>query len=480
MKRTKDKISRLEVVVQELEDSLVEKQEEIDGCNTQVTEFKDQVLNNERVIKQLNMEIQVQRKELVAELESYRKKSSNLKEEIMLRNSEYSQLETVYQSCIVKVKELELETEISKQNIQALKEENTVLKSQRNKLEDSNKELVFMNSEISELREVVETQKSRIEILEWENNQLETNLSEVQKNDEGTKVVSSKSILSEIDDKRVKAEQDANDISKRHQGLLQVHNVTVRQKERMKNHISRLTQLSQKQSAEHRVQILEAELSQALSDNQELEQKLQCFSKHRVRSESEESVEEEDKSLISTLLMDNNKLNQEIKTLHMLKLNESDKVRTAYSLLHVKEQELDQLRTKFAQAKFELDEAQLRLQNPDIFNVEDVKQDSEKKDSFFEDDEVEDINDYNEQQTTEIHEELGDQSAGSSLHSASSEGSLDNEEIQKVLQSLSGESTPSSVLETSKNESVQDYTSHSSSKNIKIDRAKIGQECNQQ
>lgn len=469
MKWTKDKLSRLEVVVQELEESLVEKQEEIEKCNIQVTECKEQVLNNERVIKELNKEIQQERRELVKELDLSRKKSCILKEQITLRNSEYNQLENVYQSCIVKVQELEMEVLKFKQNLQALNEENIELKSQKIKLQDANKELVSMNSEISELREVAESQKSRIEILEWEKNQLEINLSEAQQKDEGTRVVFSKSILSEIDDKRVKAEQEANDISKRHEGLLQVHNVTVRQKERMKNHISRLTQLSQKQSAEHRVQILEAELSQALSDNQELELKLQSFSKHRVRSESEDSAEEEDKSLISKLLMDNNKLNQEIKTLHMLKLNESDKVRTAYSLLHVKELELDQLKTTFAQIKFDLDEAQLKLQNPDIFKVEDLKQDHEP---ILEKDGVENTTDDMENDFKEAQLDLA-----TSPLSSSAEGSMDNEDIQKVIQSLSGVSTPSSIPGSVQDESTE---CHKSQRNLKIDRAKIGQECNQQ
>ena len=229
----------------------------------------------------------------------------------------------------------------------------------------------------------------------------------------------------------------------------------------MKNHISRLTQLSQKQSAEHRVEILEAALSQALSENQELEHKLMNYSKpRRAHSDSDESSDGEGKSFISNLIMENTKLNQEIKTLHMLKLNEADKVRTTYSLLHLKEQELDQVRANFAQTKFELEEEILKLQNPDAFQVKDIEE--------FKD------------ETEKNQLALNANSTSPDCYSPSdsqelSENSMDNEEIQKVIQSLSGVSTPLSNYTCP----VQE-TSKSPSRKVKVDRSRVGQECNQQ
>jgi len=172
---------------------------------------------------------------------------------------------------------------------------------------------------------------------------------------------------------------------------------------------------------------------------------------------------------VAKLLQENNRLNQEIKTLHMLKLNEADKVRSAYSLLHVKEQELDGLRSKFAQVKFELDEAQLKLNNPDCIQ-EDLNESVLEKDS-----------DSLEKNVQEFQEAEG--SIKNSINSSFNSSAGSDEEIQKVIQSLSGVSTPSSGSEVLVQE-IRDTSSpnvtQQSSRNIKVDRAKIGQDCNQQ
>ena len=487
----KEKIKDLEGTVGELEDTISHKQDEIQVLMQKSNHSNDNMESMTRKYELLLKETQSQRNEFLLQFTTIQEKSKSLKQDIISKNNEYNQLEKVYQSTVNMVKDLKNDNLQLKQSLDHAKIQVKDLQSHISRVETSNKELNLMNYELVDLRQVVEDQKTRIDILEWENNQLNVSLEDTKsrlgKYEEGVdpKISFSKSILSEIDEKRVKAEQEANDISQKHQGLLKAHTLTVRQKERMKNHISRLTQLSQKQSAEHRVEILEAELSQALSENQDLEQKLLYFSKNpRSRASSDGISDDDEKTLISKLLMDNNKLNQEIKTLHMLKLNEADKVRTAYSLLHNKEQELDQIRTQFAQTKFDLDEALLKLQNPDAFKFEESQeclQDKLKKPIDSDENEQIDVISDKEVVSVSSMEKIGSESLQESV-SVSEDSSIDTEAIENALSSVS---TSLSSCGFAKDDLSETDLSDSedmipSSRNIKLDRAKIGQECNQQ
>jgi chromosome segregation ATPase len=429
-------ISNLRISVKNLEKNCKENQYII----TNLKEKLDFLLKETETITGKKLKLESSAREMALEVSSLKLELENAESENIEIHKKYSEISTNFADLFKSKQEL-------LEKLQESVQENSDLKIQVGNYE----------------AEIVKLQK------EFEISKIELENSKVLKVEENSSTVQfsfGSSLLGEIDEKRIQAEIEAKETSQKHEGLLKNYNLISRQKERMKNHISRLTQLSQKQSVEHRLLVLESELSQALSENQDLKEKLLSF-KH-VRQASEESLDLEEKSLVAKLLQENNRLSQEIKTLHMLKLNEADKVRSAYSLLHVKEQELDALRSEFAQVKYELDEAQLKLHNPD-FIQEDPNQ------SVFE----KELD--SPEKSIQAREAEG--SVKNSINASFNSSAGSDEEIQKVIQSLSGVSTPSSdseILAQERPDTNSPIVNQQSSRNIKVDRAKIGQECNQQ
>jgi hypothetical protein len=133
---------------------------------------------------------------------------------------------------------------------------------------------------------------------------------------------------------------------------------------------------------------------------------------------------------------------------------------------------LDGLRLKFAKVKYELDEAHLKLQNPDL-----IQQDlGDTDENIIELDEGNEV-----ENEPSMNSNLEPDHRDSSFHSSAAS----DKEIQQVIQSLSGVSTPASDtsgldVPVVQGESHMQSQNFDSSRNIKVDRAKIGQECNQQ
>ena len=186
-----------------------------------------------------------------------------------------------------------------------------------------------------------------------------------------------KSLFSEVEDKRKELEDKHRNLSQKHQGLMKAHVASVHQQERMKHHISRLTQLSQNQADSLKIKRLEDALGRAESENKKLQSKLVALEKelvlsceHGVVSGSEvlghSSVVTEEavrifRVQIEQLTQEVDTLKKELRTTNMLKLNEMEKVRTLESSLAERESDLDRLRAIYAQVKFETDELKLKL-----------------------------------------------------------------------------------------------------------------------
>lgn len=390
-------------------------------------------------------------------------------------------------------------------------------------------ELEGQLDEFYELKESFEAQKMAMDQVQWELDRTREALSSAQSqlNQSSGLALSGpapKTLLSEVDDKRQQAESQVSELSVKHQGLLKAHSLTVQQQERMRNHISRLTQLSQNQSAEHRVVILEDALSQALSENQTLERRLINMEKTGgstgYLNDTDEDTDDTSSDAtppklngpghgsldldslrlrVHHLTLENNALSKELSTLHLIKMNETDKARIANARVHERELELDQVRCLYAQVKFELEEVKLRgAENGTEIGAVELSQDETGE---MEEADVSDT----------FQDEVPDTSYSASQLSIPPEDDPDftNPDLQKVIAlvesvspaSLSTNASNSSTRRSSILHAVVDAVEtpplsmsssprtttsghprrdSSGTKNVKLDRSKMGQECNQQ
>ncbi|RUS31083.1 hypothetical protein BC938DRAFT_478494 [Jimgerdemannia flammicorona] len=184
-------------------------------------------------------------------------------------------------------------------------------------------------------------------------------------------------LFSEVEDKRLELEDRNRNLKIRHAGLAQAHTASVHQQERMKHHISRLTQLSQNAGQEARIRRLEEALSQSRGENRLLQTKLVHLQKSqeagdgigtRVPGSGIYYGPDEKDEVIETLRLrveqldeDADALRKELRTSQMVWLSESEKVRQAEALLAERETEFERLKTANAQIKFELDEERLMV-----------------------------------------------------------------------------------------------------------------------
>ncbi|KAL2919963.1 hypothetical protein HK105_200029 [Polyrhizophydium stewartii] len=83
----------------------------------------------------------------------------------------------------------------------------------------------------------------------------------------------SRTLLSEVEDRRQALARQHSSLARKHVSLMAAHKTSLFQQERMRMHISRLSQLTQRQSSESRIQMLEQELAQSRSERRELERR---------------------------------------------------------------------------------------------------------------------------------------------------------------------------------------------------------------
>eukprot|EP00842_Homolaphlyctis_polyrhiza_P003247 jgi/Hompol1/3923/HPOL_000720-RA len=147
--------------------------------------------------------------------------------------------------------------------------------------------LTARNTELVELletyqcyREDAETERLRAEHLELELENLREHCGVLQARlsilepssmEPTTEIPINRTLLSEIDDRRMELDMQNKDLNAKHTSLLKAHHYTVHQQERMKMHIARMSQIAQRTSSETRMQMLEQALAQSESDKTELE-----------------------------------------------------------------------------------------------------------------------------------------------------------------------------------------------------------------
>ncbi|KAJ3335414.1 Protein Spindly [Gonapodya sp. JEL0774] len=185
-----------------------------------------------------------------------------------------------------------------------------------------------------------------------------------------------KSLFSEVEDRRKEWENKHRDLSAKHAGLVRAHTMSIHQQERMRNHISRLSQLSLAKGDQERVRRLESALAQRESENKELSAKLNALERERglggpglFRMDlGGGSPGPEDASALGTMRLrlqhltaENEALRRENRTGRMMRLGETEKLRSTEKALAERDAELESERAKLANVKFELDDLKLRL-----------------------------------------------------------------------------------------------------------------------
>ncbi|RUS23249.1 hypothetical protein BC937DRAFT_89719 [Endogone sp. FLAS-F59071] len=286
------------------------------------------------------------------------------------------------------VRETEAKREVTESRCAVLAGEGAVLE----------KKCAGYQKQIEELRELREENEAQaVEISELERaldeagecaRALEARLAVLEPESAAGSTQEGVTLFSEVEDRRLELEVRNRNLARRHAGLVQAHTASVYQQERMKHHISRLTQLSQDAGNEARMRRLEEALGQSISENRLLQARLVHMQKMQEASLGRGGAEEpggryyapdEKGEVIETLRLrveqlgvDADALRKELRTSQMLRLSESEKARKMEGLLTEREAEFERLKVANAQIMFELDEERLKAK---LRNLEDDKKD---------------------------------------------------------------------------------------------------------
>jgi chromosome segregation ATPase len=192
-----------------------------------------------------------------------------------------------------------------------------------------------------------------------------------------------RTLFSEVEDKRAALEMEHQVLSQKHSGLIGVHKVVIHQQERMKNHINRLTQLTQNRANDLQVKRLEELAGQLQSENTMLKTKIASLER-RIQSigigveiapnatngKSKLLEQKDSEEIIQCLHLRTEQLQNELEsirrqlnTANLIRTSESEKLRKREMLLAERESEMDGLRATNAKLKFDYDELQLKVKS---------------------------------------------------------------------------------------------------------------------
>lgn len=191
------------------------------------------------------------------------------------------------------------------------------------------------------------------------------------------------SLFSEVEDKRLALESRHSQLAAKHKGLMKVHHQNVHQQERLRNHINRLTQLTQSRTDEERLQRLEQALGEKDSENRALFARIAALERggavadpgigtagsgSSVSGSIDSTTVETLRLRLSTLESECEYLRGELRTLKMLRVGEIEKLRKTERALGEKEEEIERLRNEAAKWKWEAEEAKVMLQEKNQMN----------------------------------------------------------------------------------------------------------------
>ncbi|KAK9767643.1 hypothetical protein K7432_002409 [Basidiobolus ranarum] len=373
----------------ELERSNIDLQEKLEQT---LHKASDNERENEKKMKQSEAQLAAVSRELEnqlrknEELEENNKRLANEKGELIKGKKKFDtkdeqlekvqilahDLECVVKSLSVNKQELEAklyavmsENNVLQEKLMRYEEEMEEYHSIQDQYQEQSNELNEATYALEEARETIQALENRISVIEPESHQGPDR--------------AGVTLFDEVEDRRQELEDKHQNLSKKHAGLLKAHNMTIHQQERMKNHISRLTQLSHNRSNEEKMRRLEQALGQTQSENKMLMNRIAQLERSLDLDQFDIAVSgtqnggncgmslDEKNELIECLRLrvdqlgdEAESLRREIRTGQMLKLSLDEKVMELEGLLHEREYELDHMRTINAQVKFELDEIRLK------------------------------------------------------------------------------------------------------------------------
>ena len=174
-----------------------------------------------------------------------------------------------------------------------------------------------------------------------------------------------KTLLTELDDKRVELENQNVELQEKHHGLELSHHKALHQQQRMKHQIARLSQMSTAEENQEKMIKLEQALAQSESERAELEKRLDQLQRqgHFVLPpgfDQDAEVTPDDRARIlefqvESLLHEIQTLRKSNKTVRLVKAAETSKLHEALTLLHESRLELDKLKRENTKLKFKID-----------------------------------------------------------------------------------------------------------------------------
>ncbi|TPX60761.1 hypothetical protein SpCBS45565_g07411 [Spizellomyces sp. 'palustris'] len=377
----------------DLEATILDLQSHVDRLRVDIRTSQEAERAQERRSQRLESENEVITRDLDAavskcqELEEERKKIAREKAELLRRVKDVGERD----------KELEEIAELRDRS-KALEEVVVQLTHSRAEMEAELAEAVqdrgHLDQRCEELEAVAEDyrmeserQAARMDELVWELEsardliaKLHSRLAVLEPARNGPEDAGDRTLFSEVEDRRRELENRHQNLTQKHAGLLKAHSVTIHQQERMRNHISRLTQLTSARQGELRIRLLEDALGQAESEKREMQAKLALLEKGRgietdlisadgsngprmgTVSSCQYEVQLECLRLrVSQLTEENDDLKREGRTGRMLKSFETEKLRSVEAVLREREEELLRLKSINAQIKFDLEEMKSRF-----------------------------------------------------------------------------------------------------------------------
>ncbi|KAI8810277.1 hypothetical protein BJ742DRAFT_801232 [Cladochytrium replicatum] len=249
--------------------------------------------------------------------------------------------------------------------VRELQDEVEILRSMRDEFEFNAARVEELSWELESREEENARLRERLGVLEPEVMQAQP--------DKGNKT-----LFSEVEDKRKELESRHRHLTSKHTLLLKSHTQTLQQQERLKSHVSRLTQISNSKNGSDQTQMLMDAVAQAQSENKQLRNRIAsleeqltdvklltpmsftAIARGSVSKEEAGQLEGVINCLRSELEQSTQtiaKKSAELRTANLIRLNETDKLRGTEKALLERQKDLEIAVAQNVKLKFELDEA---------------------------------------------------------------------------------------------------------------------------
>jgi chromosome segregation ATPase len=331
--------------------------ENANGTKAELDKALSRIEELEAANHRLTLEKMEQKKNDTAKIEEDLIKTS---EELELSTSRCQSLEATVAHLQQKNQNLQESAKSLQERCELLEEKVQEMDELRTSYESQQRELNEMTQAMQGAQEYIEALNSQLAMYE-------------EKCGENLPEKVGKSLLTEVEDRRQELEEMHASLKKKHSGLVKVHTLTVYQKERMKNHITRLNQLSHTESDMYRIRQLERAVAQTRGENMELLSRINILEKgeEEYRKSNYIAVSSacsgNDSDIVNCLQLHIDKQAEEIRTLkkqartsQMLRLSETERVRECELKILDKQVECEKLNSELAQIKFEYEDFKLK------------------------------------------------------------------------------------------------------------------------